>query len=84
MKKKSLKKGQLGYLSKTKRPWEPVVCKDIRCVHRSTKSRTCVACGKEIAKGESYYSYKPIFEDRKARCIDCKPTIYNDYEPYDG
>jgi hypothetical protein len=42
-----------------------------------------MACGNEIPKGDSYYSYKPIFEKRKAHCIDCKPSIYNGYEPYD-
>lgn len=60
----------------------PILIKDVR-YSKALKNYECVSCGNEIVKGDLYYSYKPLFENRKRRCINCKPKIYNDYERYD-
>jgi hypothetical protein len=73
---------QLSYLHREVKKQDPILVHDVReCI--SLKSRTCVYCGCEIPKGDRYFSYKPIFGKRKARCIDHPPRIYNDVERYD-
>ena len=74
---------QLQWLAKEKKQHKPIQVSDIREV-TSLKSRTCVYCGDEIPKGDRYYSYKPIFGKRKARCLKCPPKIYNDIERFDN
>ena len=73
---------QLFYLSKKEKKKLPTVVNSVR--HGvSMKSRTCVYCGCEIPRGDMYFSYKPIFDTRKDRCIQHPPKIYNDYERFD-
>lgn len=73
---------QFNYVLKKSafRPYTKV--NDIR-YSKSLKNRDCVVCGCEIPKGDLYYSYKPIGQKRKSRCIKHPPRIYNDYEPFD-
>ena len=74
---------QLQWLAKQVKQHQPIKTHDVREA-TSLKSRTCVYCGKEIPKGDRYFSYKPIFGKRKSRCIDCYPKIYNDIERFDN
>jgi len=73
---------QKYYLFKEIQQRNPVLIKSVR-EHISSKSRICVYCGCEIVKGDYYYSYKPYFGKRKARCLDHSPKIYNDVERFD-
>lgn len=73
---------QLQFLSVALTKYEPTKVTDVRHA-RSMKTRECVYCGCEIVKGDYYYSYKPIFGNRKSRCLDHPPKIYNDYERFD-
>ena len=73
---------QLAITIKKSRYKEPIKVKDIR-YSKARKNYECVACGREIPKGDLYYSYKPIGEKRKRRCSKHPPKIYNDYEPFD-
>lgn len=73
---------QQYYISRKVREHLPIKVNAVR--HgRSIRSRVCVYCGCEIVKGDYYYSYKNYFGNRKSRCLDHPPKIYNDFEPYD-
>lgn len=55
---------------------------------KARKSYICECCGKEIPKGDYYYTYKPYPRDRgwyawRKRCIDCKPKYYDEIYYYE-
>ena len=56
---------------------------------KARKSYICEKCGKEIPKGDYYYTFKPYprgfnwFAWRK-RCIDCKPKYYDEIFYYEN
>lgn len=73
---------QMNYLKREIQQRQPVKVKSYRFA-KSRKSRECSYCGCEIPPNELYYSYKPMFSKRRARCWAHPPKIYNDYERFD-